>query len=43
MKNLTRLLAVALFAFAAETVKAGMKPLTLADPFVLSHGGKYYA
>jgi beta-xylosidase len=43
MKNLTRLLAVALFAFAAETVKAGMKPLTLADPFVLLHGGKYYA
>ena len=36
MKNLTQLLAVALFAFAAETVQAGMKPLTLADPFVLS-------
>lgn len=43
MKNLSRLLAAALTVFAAETAKAEPKPLTLADPFVLSHGGKYYA
>ena len=43
MKNLCRLLSAALLVFAAETAKAEPKPLTLADPFVLSHGGKYYA
>ena len=43
MKNLCHLLAAALTVFAAETAKAEPKPLTLADPFVLSHGGKYYA
>lgn len=43
MKIAIQLTAAALFAFAAETAKAELKPLTLADPFVLSHGGKYYA
>ena len=43
MKNLSRLLAAALTVFAAETANAEPQPLTLADPFVLSHGGKYYA
>lgn len=43
MKNLSCLLAAALTVVAAETANAEPQPLTLADPFVLSHGGKYYA
>ena len=43
MKTAIQLTAAALMAFAAECAMAESMPLELADPFVLSHGGRYYA